>query len=248
MSKIFIIILLYLSPIFALANTINITKKAVTISSATNLKEANKIAKRLIKYDIYIYKTTTTKKPYFIIYVVNINKENLKLVINDIKKDFPDVYASSNKRIKSLSTNNFNKNIFIASSKKEIKIKNISKNISKKINKQSISTIEKKKLIIDTHYQINYKQKAILLGYFKNNTEADFIMNQYKQYDIYTHSDHRDKEFCCAIYIVNINRKDYNTLFYNISKTQLNPQRISSIMIKYISKDKLLKTQFIPAH
>ncbi len=96
-------------------NTIDTSKKAVTITNATTIKKAKKIAKKIDKLDIYIYKTTTTKIPIFVVYAVNIPKEELQLSIKNIRKLFNDAYASSDKRIKTLSSNNFNKNILIKS-------------------------------------------------------------------------------------------------------------------------------------
>ncbi|MCK5110990.1 MAG: hypothetical protein KAQ94_05665 [Arcobacteraceae bacterium] len=96
-------------------NFIDINKKAVTIVSALSLRKAKELAGTLSRYDIYIYKTTTTRVPYFILYAVNIEKDTRDADIEDIRKKFEDAYFSSNTRIKSLASNNFDKNIFIPS-------------------------------------------------------------------------------------------------------------------------------------
>ncbi len=99
--------------------SIDITKKAITIVTSINLNRAKRMAKTLSKYDIYIYQTTTTRVPYFIVYAVNILKENRNKSLMNIKTKFKDAYNSSNTRIKSLATNNFFKNIFIPSLKQK---------------------------------------------------------------------------------------------------------------------------------
>ena len=99
---------------------IDINKKAITIALANSEKRARRIAKRLNKYDIYIYKTQETKKSYYAIYAVNINKKDLKSSLKYIKRYYKDAYISSNARVKKLATHNFDENIFIKQNKKGI--------------------------------------------------------------------------------------------------------------------------------
>ncbi|RLA81493.1 MAG: hypothetical protein DRG78_09120 [Epsilonproteobacteria bacterium] len=93
-------------------NAIDIKKRAVTIATTINLKKAKNIASKFNKYDIYIYKTTTTRVPYFIVYAVNIDSNNTQEALNTFRKTFKDAYASSKVRIQKLSENNFELNIF----------------------------------------------------------------------------------------------------------------------------------------
>jgi hypothetical protein len=235
MKNILITFYVLFSYTFASNHTIDINTKTITISLTSNLNGVNRISKKLKNYDIYAYKTTSTKKKYFVVYVVNIKKSKLKNTLIKIKTIFKDAYISSDKRTQALSTSNFKKNIFIPS-------KNINKEKITKINKtpKLNSKIKKK--------TINYKKKTILLGYFRNIDDARNTILGYKDYDLYIYQDSKDKEFCCVIYMVNIKMKDYNKLFNKISKTSLNPQRILSVLIKYFKKDKTISTQFIPAN
>ncbi len=97
-----------------LVSTINTNKKAITIANVSSMSRAKNIANKLSKYDIYIYKTTSTKTPSYITYAVNIDKNKLSSSVLDIKKSYKDAYLSSDSRIKTLATNNFTKNIFIS--------------------------------------------------------------------------------------------------------------------------------------
>ena len=238
MKKI-LLLLIFISTVLFANSIIDINKKTITISLATNLKKAHIIASKLHKYDVYIYKTQTTKVPYFVIYVVNINKKELKKISKDIKKIFKSSYIASDKRTKTLATNNFDKNIFIQSY--------IEKTVA--VNKVMIKKQHTKKIITkveETVPQFDYKKKSILLGYFKTSTEANNVILNYNDNDLYWYKDSRDKEFCCSVYIVNINRDVYNDIFHKISLTNLDPQRVSSIMLKYFADDKSVETLFIP--
>ena len=104
MKYILIILSLLLTQLNA---TIDIDKSAITIVMSKTLKQSKDIANQLPDNDIYIYKTTTTKKPYYILYAVNIEKNNIKIILNKIKELYRDAYITSKNRIKKLKSNNF---------------------------------------------------------------------------------------------------------------------------------------------
>ncbi len=152
MKNLFLLIFLLLINLEA-SKTIDTSKKAITITNAISLKKAQIAALKLSKYDIYIYKTISTKKSYFILYAVNIPKIDLQNTLRDIHINFNSAYLSSNKRIKILASNNFNKNIFIQSIK--TKFKAVKSKIKKPIVKKQII---KKKII---KKQVIKKKKVV---------------------------------------------------------------------------------------
>ncbi len=135
MKNIILLTLLLLVSLDA-SNTIDTSQKAITVTNAINLQKAQTLAIKLSKYDIYIYKTTTTKTPYFIVYAVNIQKKYLIQTLKDIRLHFTSAYLSSNKRIKTLSSNNFNQNIFIQKIQPQLKV--IKPNTKKPVIKKHI--------------------------------------------------------------------------------------------------------------
>lgn len=94
-------------------NTIDTTKKAITISLAATFNKAKNVAKKLKYQNIYIYQTQTTKTLYYVVYAVNIEKSELKSTLKEIRRVYKDAYISSNKRIKKLASNNFKENTLI---------------------------------------------------------------------------------------------------------------------------------------
>jgi len=115
-----------------LLSNIDIDKKAITIGFASTLIQAQNIVNNLNEYDLYLYKTTSTKKLYYVMYAVNIKKENQKIVLKSIQKKYKDVYISSDSRVKKLATVNFDNNIFIKSRKKKKQNKIFLDNLIKK--------------------------------------------------------------------------------------------------------------------
>ena len=105
---------------------IDITKKAITIANIKNLETAKRISRNLSQFDIYIYKTT---KNIYVVYAVNIKKENIATTLKIIQNDFKDAYKSSKYRINKLATNNFAKNIFVKSVEKLEKVSALSQNM-----------------------------------------------------------------------------------------------------------------------
>ncbi len=108
MIKIVLIFLLFFGYLNAkVVDFIEKDKKAITVKNVSTMKKAKKIAEKLSKYNVYIYKTLTTKTPLYVVYIVNISKEERKIIINDIKEFFRDAYATSDKKIRDLTSYNF---------------------------------------------------------------------------------------------------------------------------------------------
>lgn len=173
---------------YLLAN-ININHKAITIGLSPTLFMAQTVAKNLSQYDIYIYKTTTTQKPYFIMYAVNIKKENQKKALKLIQKKYKDAYISSDSRVQKLASVNYDKNILIKSRKHQ-------------------------KLDIDTNININ--KLSLFVTYAKNKQELFEFLKKYKNYDLFVERLQNysivNPQYCCALYIVNINADEFNSI------------------------------------
>lgn len=206
--------LLLLLHTFLFAN-INIENKAITISLSSTLSQSKEIANHLRKYDIYIYKTTSTKKSYYVIYAVNIKKENLDNAFKSIKKIHKDAYFTSDEQIKQLSLVNFSKSMFI---------KSIMKTYYNSNNK-----------IVDSN--INLNKKSLFITNLKNKKELFLVIKKYHKYDLFVekfkNSDLDNYDICCSIYIVNINTDNFNNIFTNIKKFYTETKKIPSTLLKY---------------
>jgi len=257
MKKIILVTLLYVLPLFA--GIIDTNKKAITIANVSTLSKAKSIANKLSQYDIYIYKTTSTKIPTFITYAVNIAKDDVSIAITDIKKQFKDAYASSNKRIKTLAKNNFDKNIFITaipepdqddivvnnSKDKIIALQNDvesfvndatdeianDENVLYLLDKKAImfNTINGKEKLI-TSNTIDTDKKAITVANVSTLKKAHLVAKKLSQYDIYIY---KTKTNNYVIYAVNIRKSHLSSSLKNIQK---------SFDDAYISSDSRIKT------
>ncbi|MCK5111844.1 MAG: hypothetical protein KAQ94_10020 [Arcobacteraceae bacterium] len=221
----YIITISLFSSLSLFASTIDTSKKAITVTNATTLSKALDIAKKLTKYDIYIYKTTTTKVSYFIVYAVNINKNIKKLNLKNIKKYFRDAYLSSDKRVETLASNNFNKNIFIqhkdfiTKEKTDIKITEnienvkIARNIKKEI--KPIKKVKYNKIVKKTSSAwIDPNKGSITLHNPIYYGEAKYLANKYKYYDTFIYTGKYNFTVC----IVNIDKKNIKSFLNQISK------------------------------
>ncbi len=185
MKKYLLILLLLLINLEA-SKTIDTSKKAITITNAKSLQKAQALTLRLLKYDIYIYKTTTTKIPYFILYAVNIQKSTLIKALKDIRINFNSAYLSSDKRIKILSSYHFNQNIFIEKIKPKSKLK-VKKQIIKKRTKDKI--ISKPKKYIDKQNKESWKY--ILRNLEKSKVKQPNKILQHAKKEFYNTNYHK---------------------------------------------------------
>jgi len=197
---------------FLLSN-IDIDKKAITIGLSSTLLKSQNIVNNLNKYDLYIYKTTSTKKPYYIIYTVNIKKENQKIVLKSIQKKYKDAYISSDSRVKKLATVNFDNNIFIKSQK----------------NKQQDNKFS------DT--RINLNKQSLFVTYVKNKKELFSFLKKNRNYNLFIenvkHNNLDNNDRCCAIYIVNINPREFNYIFEIIKNSYNQAKEEQTTFLKY---------------
>ena len=222
MIKSFLIVILFLQT-YLVAN-IDINKKAITIGLSSSLSKAKQIAKYLSSYDIYIYKTTTTKRPYFIMYAVNIKKENQQKVLNMIHMKYKDAYISSDSRVKKLATNNFKENTFIFKSKfKTNDLFNIKKFYTQNTTNERIS--------------IGINKKSIFVTYVDNKKELLSFIKKYKKFDIYVENIKNQNLYhykrCCALYIVNIRNLNFTKVFEKLKLNYKELKEERSIVLKY---------------
>ena len=78
-----------------LYGSIDITKRVIIVKNVLTLKQAYKITNKLDNYDIYIYKKENVKKPFYVISVVNLDKNNMSASLKNIKKISSYAYISS---------------------------------------------------------------------------------------------------------------------------------------------------------
>ncbi len=232
--------LIFLSPLYSIS-IINTQHQSITISNAITLKKAKKIAKTLNKFDTYIYKTTATKVSYYVIYVVNLEKKNLKENLKYIKTKFHDAYISSTKRTLTLASNNFKKNIFIEKLKTFSTVQNnniITEPIVKKAKpkpkfKPKNTWIDNNKYAITLHTPIYYE-------------EAKYLANKYRFYDTYIYRG----RYNFIVSIVNIHRKDIKQFLKvvqaDISTATATSRKTINFFSKQLNSTKALFTSAIP--
>jgi len=205
MKKIFLALFFSFIPLLA-SSTIDTSKKAITIANATILKKAKFIAHKLSSYDIYIYKTTTTKTPYFILYAVNLEKNNLKNNLKDIRTYYKGAYRSSHKRIKTLSSHNFDKNILISNKKIIYKTNTpTNKKLNDRVNK-ILNKVNSKPLVQNTW--IDPKKKAILVNNPIYIKEAKYITNKYSYLDTFIYKN----LYNFTVSVVNIDKTNIKSI------------------------------------
>ena len=98
----------YLSATQVNSRDVDANKKGIALATYLSLNKAQQLANKFPDNDIYIKQTTTTKKPYFVVFVVNIQKKELTSTLNSIKKKLPTAYTTSDSRVKQLSNDTIN--------------------------------------------------------------------------------------------------------------------------------------------
>ncbi len=261
-----VILLLLCIQTYIVAN-IDINKKAITVTLSSTLSQSMQIASDLDKYDVYIYKPSTTKTLYYVIYAVNIEKKDQKKSLNNIKQLFNDSYLSSDSRVNKLATNNFKKNIFIKASTKyqEKTIENIKEKTKIVSIDKEPKTIKKlevvkkfeiiKEINIDENakelsksqeYKYIKKDKKILFIGYANKKKISYFIKRYNFHDIVIEQTQENKinDNNFAVYIVNIDNEnfdfllEYMTKYYPFTKEILHSKFKNTNHIKYIAKKK----------
>jgi len=114
MKKFLLILLLLVSSIYG--SVIDTHDKAIRLIICSSKDVALKTVAKIKAYDTYIYQTTTTKTPYYIIYAVNIPKSKMESSLKNFKKNFHGAFAISDSRISYLSSKHFNQEFFAKAS------------------------------------------------------------------------------------------------------------------------------------
>lgn len=133
---------------------INRTKRSLTIAKTKTLQKAKEIAKTLYKYDVLI-KAPVIKNRDYTVYLINIDKENISKIKNEVKKIYPHTFETSRTRIsyfyrKQQKSDIFiNKNSFIPVKNNLKAIKRENSNITKNKNDYQ----EAKDLFRDRNYK-----------------------------------------------------------------------------------------------
>ena len=258
-----IILPILLSSACAFASTIDTDKRAVTVANVSTLSKANDVAKNLSDYDIYIYKTTQTKTPNFLVYAVNIPKVKVSSTLNNIKNSYKDAYASSKVRINTLASNNFEQNIFISSLDSETPLKiekvafkqDIVKDIvtsasvnteNKSIEKENVvATMTIEKRIDKKEINIDSNKQAILLGYVNSKQKANKLAAKYSGSDTYIYNTVRSGVQSYAVCVVNIAKNDFDFVFNVISKTTPFAKEMSKIRLAYFANNKTVDSSLV---
>lgn len=238
-------------------NYIDKTKKIITIASFLNLKNAKNGVKRFQEYDMYIYKTINTRISYFVVYAVNIDKENRSTALKKIKRRFRDAYASSNVRIKTLASSDITNNIFIKStnssrtiSKPIVKIAKIKKPIIKKLvvqkPKEPIIKKEDKTLAITTNI-INSTKKIITIARSNTLSRAKRLAKKLSKYNLYIYKTLSTKRPYYMLYAVNIEKSNRKQAIKDIRMIFKDAYASSTKQIKYLSSTNINNNIFIPA-
>lgn len=98
-----ILFLLFFFVITLFGNNIDPTKGAVALSVVDSLKEASKFSKNFYPLDVAIYETPNTKKPHYLVFLVNL--DDPQAVLERVKKVYPKARKVSAKKVKSKITN-----------------------------------------------------------------------------------------------------------------------------------------------
>ncbi|MEA3498388.1 MAG: tetratricopeptide repeat protein [Campylobacterota bacterium] len=207
---------------------IDISKKGIALGTFKTLKKAKKVARGYFKYDIYIKQTTTTKRPYFVIYAVNINKIEQYPVLKNIKKTAPSAYITSDSRIKKLhNTKKIQKN-------KTINKINISKDTI--VETKTIAKTRTNTLPLLKNSFIDISKKSIAIGTFRTIKKAKLVALKYKNYDTYIKQTTTTKKPYFVIYIVNIKKSEQYLVLKDIKKTVPSAYITSDSRTKQLSK------------
>jgi len=175
-----------------LSNSIDSTKRAITVTNKSSLNLAIDVSNTLKSFDTYIYKTTTSKEPLYVVYAVNIEPKDIDKQLSIIKQKFNFKYAykTSNKKIKQLPINNFENNIFIPSKIRKIKIVSTKEKIiepklkqiaTKMVHKKEVPIIKKTSAMdkyLSIHKYVPTKYEQLLLNSLSKKTPKKIIFNQ----------------------------------------------------------------------
>ncbi len=268
--KSFIIIILclfytYLNSYEIKSYEIDASKKGIVLGMSDSSELAQKLSIKFNNYDIYIKKTTTTKVPYYVLYAVNISKNELSETLLKIQKISSTAYIASDSRIKQLSEKNEHQeikptytkqNIIPIKQKNETEIiKNIPDNnqeIKQTFIKEKNETVEIKSIL--DNKQISYDEKdidttkkALSITFAKSKDEALKLAENLKYYDIYIRESISKVTNEYVIYMVNIDFNEFVSILNEIKLKYPNVLEASTIRIKYFKRNPVSTSIFIKA-
>jgi TolA-binding protein len=191
---------------------IDISKKGIALGTFLAYNRALNLAKKFPQYDIYIKKTTTTVQPYYVVFIVNIQKQNQKYILKTIKQVVPSAYITSDSRIEQLH-NDIHSDIAIT------------KKIDKKYTKD----------IITIANQIDTSKKAISVTYTNNQKRLKRIKQKLKGYDIFIKKSTLSDNY--IIYVVNIEAQKLNDALKYIKELYPKAKETSTKRIDYFIKN-----------
>lgn len=107
---------------YLFSNEIDITKNAITIGSFRALENVNIVSKDLqqLDLDVYIYKTTATVKPWYVVYAINILESKKDKILKKVRQSYPTAYLTSKNRLEFFIKNDSEKDIVVNKIKKQI--------------------------------------------------------------------------------------------------------------------------------
>lgn len=85
------------------SNNINSELKGIVLATYFSKKDATNLANKFKSKDIFIKETIKNNKKYFVVFMLNIKKENQYELLKDVKKIVSSAYITSDSRIKQLS-------------------------------------------------------------------------------------------------------------------------------------------------
>ena len=231
MKKIFLILCLfyaYLNGSLIESHNIDTSKKGIALGTYVSLNRATILANKFPNYDIYIKQTTTTKKPYFVVFAVNIEKKDQKSILKNIKKQLPSAYITSDSRVRQLHTDN------------TVKVTVLDSTIEKT---QVINIAEPK---IDKSYFIDKDKQAVTVKYTKSKDNAIKIASKLQEFDIYIKKSTINESR--MIYVVNIENGTLQEVLKDIRKTfpdafETSKKRIKKLLQKNNLKDIFVKSE-----
>jgi len=180
MKKITLILFLIITSSFSQVvetKNINSNLKGVVLATYFTYKEASLLASKFQDKDIYIKETTKDDKKYFVVFMVNIEKENQYKILNQIKSTIPSAYITSDARVKQLSQDNQN----IKAEKRDYRFKRKSTSSLNQLYTQGYNFYKRKE------YQKAIGIFDMLVDKYPTNTNINFYLGkslyELKRYD-----------------------------------------------------------------
>jgi tetratricopeptide (TPR) repeat protein len=222
---------------------IDVSKKGIVLGSFLSYERALNHIQKFSDFEIYIKRTTTTKKPYYVPFALNIEKSDLRDKLKEIKAKMPTAYITSSKRIKELATLSKNDKISDSKTTKPLTLQKSSN--EKKISKNSESKNSNTQIINMKNHQVDVSKSAITIGQYSSFSDVFKATKKLNEYDLLIKAPLSvKKDF--ILYAVNIDEKKYKSYYknlslmgYSIKKTS--QEKIDFLYNRYIKGDRFIK-------